>query len=64
MSYVHLFLRNKWCIPLNITVLVIMHGIFIYDKDNEHLSYENLLMTKLYSSYLATIHFSLYFNEL
>ena len=59
MSYVHLFLSNKWCNLLNIIVLVIMHKIFIYNKDNEHLSYENLLMTKLYSPYLVTIHFSL-----
>ena len=59
MSYVHLFLSNKWCNPLNIAVLVIMHRIFIYNKDNEYLSYENLSMTKLYSSYLVTTHFSL-----
>ena len=55
-SYVHLFLSNNWCNLLNITVLVIMHRIFIYNKVNDYLSYENLLMTRLYSLYIETIH--------
>ena len=61
MNYVHLFLSKRWCNPLIIAVLVIMHRIFIYNKDNEYVLYENppFLMTKLYSSYLVTIHFSL-----
>ena len=64
MSYVHLFLSNKWCNLLNITVLVAMHRIFTYNKDNKHLSYKNLLMTRSHSSCIITIHSSLYFNEL
>ena len=63
MNYVHLFLSNKWCNLLNITVLVIMHRIFIYNKDNKHLSYENLLMTRSHPSCMVTTHLILLFKS-
>ena len=68
MIYVQLFLSNKWCSILNVTLMVIVHKIFIHSKLNEHWLYEDLLLTRLHSSCIY-IHDNnpplvLYFNEL